>query len=56
MFDFYRYSEVFNSGDDKAMVEQFWTDDLTVISGRGNQVNTLANDKEAWLKWDREAP
>jgi hypothetical protein len=51
MFDFYRYIEVFNSGDDRAMVDQFWNDDLTVMSGRGNQVQTLANDKEVWLKF-----
>jgi hypothetical protein len=51
MFDFYKYIEVFNSGDDKAMVDQFWVDDLVVVSGRGNQARVLASDKESWLKF-----
>jgi hypothetical protein len=51
VFDFYKYIEVFNSGDDKAMVDQFWVDDLTVISGRGDKARVIASDKEGWLRF-----
>lgn len=51
MFDFYKYIEVFNSGDDRAMVDQFWADDLRVISGRGDKAPILASDKESWIKF-----
>ena len=34
VFDFYKYAEVFNSGDDQAMVDQFWVDDLEVLTGQ----------------------
>jgi hypothetical protein len=42
---------VFNSSDDKAMVDQFWVDDLVVVSGRGNEAQLIASDKESWLKF-----
>jgi hypothetical protein len=51
VFDFYRYVEVFNSGNDRAMVDQFWVDDLKVLSGRGDKAAILASDKESWLKF-----
>ena len=47
MFDFYKYAEVFNSGDDKAMVDQFWVDDLVAETAQGE----LAKGKEDWLKF-----
>jgi hypothetical protein len=46
MFDFYKYIEAFNSGDDKMMVENFWTDDMVVVSNGGE----LARGKKDWLK------
>jgi hypothetical protein len=49
VFDFYRYIEVFNAGDDRAMVGQFWTDQLEVFSGRGDQAVLL------WLKFLAQA-
>jgi hypothetical protein len=48
MFDFYKYAEVFNSGDDRAMVDGFWVDDLKVATGQGE---VLASGKESWLKF-----
>ena len=48
MFDFYKYAETFNSGDDKAMVDGFWVDDLEVLTGQGER---LASGKENWLKF-----
>jgi hypothetical protein len=48
MFDFYKYAETFNSGDDKAMVDGFWVDDLQVFSGRPEP---LATGKAEWLKF-----
>lgn len=51
MFDFYKYSETFNSGDDKAMVEGFWVDDLEVETGRGDRAEVIASGKENWLKF-----
>ena len=47
MFDFYKYIEVFNSGDDKMMVDQFWVDDLVAETAQGE----LAKGKEDWLKF-----
>jgi hypothetical protein len=51
VFDFYKYIEVFNSGDDKAMVDRFWVDDLVVVTGRGNEEQVIASDKESWLNF-----
>ncbi len=51
MFDFYKYAETFNSGDDKAMVEGFWVDDMVVATGQGNEEGILAKGKEDWLKF-----
>ena len=28
MFDFYKYIETFNSGDDKEMVDRFWVESI----------------------------
>ena len=51
MFDFYKYIETFNSGDDKAMLDKFWVDDLEVYSARGNESGLLASGKEGFLKF-----
>ena len=51
MFDFYKYAETFNSGDDKAMVEGFWVDDMVVLTGQDNEEGILAKGKEDWLKF-----
>jgi hypothetical protein len=54
MFDFYKYIETFNSGDDEAMVDNFWVDDLVVatgLSGKGNEEGILAKGKENWRKF-----
>ena len=51
MFDFNQYVEVFNSGDDKAMVDRFWVDDLVVVSGRRDKAEVIASGKESWLKF-----
>jgi len=51
MFDFYKYAETFNSGDDRAMLDGFWVDDLEVWSGRGGNVTKLASDKGEFLKF-----
>ena len=37
MFDFYKYIETFNAGDDKLMLDRFWVNDLEVWSGRGEK-------------------
>jgi hypothetical protein len=50
MFDFYKYAETFNSGDDKAMVEGFWVDDMVVSTGQGEE-GILAKGKKDWLKF-----
>lgn len=51
MFDFYKYAETFNSGDDKAMVDRFWVDDLEVWTGRGGKSEAIASGKESFLKF-----
>ena len=54
MFDFYKYIETFNSGDDNTMVDQFWVDDLVVATGRigmGVEGGILAEGKESWFKF-----
>jgi hypothetical protein len=51
MFNFYKYAEAFNSGDDKAMVDAFWVDDLEVWSGRGAKAEKIASGKESFLKF-----
>jgi hypothetical protein len=51
MFDFYRYIETFNSGDDRAMLDRFWLDDLEVWSGRGDKAQLLAKGKDGFLKF-----
>ncbi len=51
MFDYYNYIETFNSGDDKAMLDRFWTDDLVVMSLRGDKTGVLASGKEGFLKF-----
>jgi hypothetical protein len=51
MFDFYKYIEIFNSGDDKAMLDGFWVDDLEVWSGQGSKAQILASGKEGFLKF-----
>jgi len=51
MFDFYKYIETFNSGDDKAMLDQFWVDDLVVSAGQGDEAGVLASSKEDFLKF-----
>jgi hypothetical protein len=51
MFDFSKYIEIFNSGDDRAMLDGFWVDDLEVWSGRGGQATKLGGDKAEFLKF-----
>ncbi|HJX13830.1 MAG TPA: hypothetical protein VJ377_09960 [Dehalococcoidales bacterium] len=51
MFDFYKYVEAFNSGDDRAMLDRFWVDDLVVCSARGKEDGVLASGKEGFLKF-----
>lgn len=51
MFDFYKYIETFNSGNDKAMLDGFWVDDLEVWSGRSDKAQMLAKGKEGFLKF-----
>jgi hypothetical protein len=51
MLDFYKYAETFNSGDDKAMLDQFWVDDLVVYSARGDEAGVLASGKDNFLKF-----
>ena len=54
MFDFYKYAETFNSGDDKEMVDRFWVDDLVVETGRedmGYEEGIIATGKENWLNF-----
>lgn len=51
MFDFYKYAETFNSGDDRAMLDGFWVDDLEVSSARGDESGVLASGKDGFLKF-----
>ena len=51
MLDFFKYIETFNSGDDKAMLDGFWVDDLVVYSARGGESAVLASGKEGFLKF-----
>jgi hypothetical protein len=51
MLDFYKYIETFNSGDDRAMLDQFWVDDLVVSSARGKENGVLASGKDGFLKF-----
>ena len=51
MFDFYKYAETFNSGDDKAMLDGFWVDDLEIYSARGEGYGLQAKSKEEFLKF-----
>jgi hypothetical protein len=51
MFDFYKYAETFNSGDDKAMLDGFWVDDPVVYSARGDKEGVLASGKDGFLKF-----
>jgi hypothetical protein len=54
MFDFYKYIETFNSGNDKEMVDRFWVDDLVVETGqglKGSVGKVLASGKENWLNF-----
>jgi hypothetical protein len=51
MFDFYKYIGTFNSGNDKAMLDGFWVDDLEVWSGQGGKAQALASSKEDFLKF-----
>lgn len=51
MIDFYKYIETFNSGDDKAMLDGFWVDDLEVYSARGDERGVLASGKDGFLKF-----
>ena len=54
MFDFHKYIETFNSGDEQAMVDNFWVDDLVVAtsqSGNNNEGGIVAKGKEDWLKF-----
>jgi hypothetical protein len=51
MFDFNAYIKTFNSGDDKAMLDGFWVDDLEVWSGRRDQAQLLASGKADFLKF-----
>ena len=49
MFDFYKYIESFNSGDDKAMLDEFWVNDLVVVSNRSDRAGINASGKEEFL-------
>jgi len=51
LFDFYKYIETFNSGDDKAMLDGFWVDDMEAWSGRGDNVTKLASNKGEFSKF-----
>lgn len=51
MFDFYKYIETFNSGDDRKMLDMFWVDDLQIYSARGNSYGLQAKSKEEFLKF-----
>jgi len=51
VFNFYKYVETFNSGDDRAMLDGFWVDDLEVWSGRGGNVTKLGSNKGEFLKF-----
>jgi len=51
LFNFYKYIETFNSGDDQAMLDQFWVDDLEVTSNRSNMPGISASGKQEFLKF-----
>lgn len=51
MFDFYKYVETFNTGDDKEMLDRFWVDDLVVLSGQGEDAAPLASGKDNFLNF-----
>ena len=54
MFDFYKYIETFNAGDDEAMVNNYWVDDLVVAtsqSGKDKEGGILARGKDEWRKF-----
>ena len=51
MFDFYKYIETFNAGNDKEMLDRFWVDDLDVLSDQGEDGAPLAAGKENFLKF-----
>ena len=51
MFDFYKYIETFNAGDDESMIDRFWVNDLEVWSGRGGEARLLASGKEGFLNF-----
>ncbi len=51
MFDFYKYVQTFNTGDDKAMLDGFWVDDLEIWSGRREKAYLLASGKADFLKF-----
>jgi len=51
LFNFNKYIETFNSGDDKAMLDGFWVDDLLVTSNRSNKPALTASGKEEFLKF-----
>ncbi len=51
MFDLNAYIKTFNSGDDQAMLDGFWVDDMEVWSGRGGEVSKLASNKGEFLKF-----
>jgi hypothetical protein len=51
MFDFYKYIETFNAGDDKSMLDRFWVNDLEAWSGRGGEARLLASGKEGFLNF-----
>ena len=56
MFDFYKYAETFNSGDDKAMLDGFWVEDLVVASRRSNGAHGVtATGKQEFLKFLNQA-
>lgn len=49
-FDFYKYVETFNTGDDQAALE-FWVDDLVVTQGDTKDVFPLATNKAEFIKF-----
>ena len=51
MIDYHSYIETFNSGDDNAMLDRFWVDDLVVFSPRGGETGVLASGKDGFLEF-----
>ena len=51
MIDYHSYIETFNSGDDNAILDRFWVDDLVVFSPRGGETGVLASGKDGFLKF-----